>query len=140
MTRHGGILCAERFLVQTTVCVLCVPCGFHFVLPVRLHVFALGMLLAVLVSNRWSGAPQAMLSRAGQFPGLWWLCALAAYLATPLVLGVLVTHPQSHTQAIGNDICRALVGLFLVIPAVLGAEEGGVVVARDADDDPLVPA
>jgi peptidoglycan/LPS O-acetylase OafA/YrhL len=97
------------------------------VLPIRLHVFALGMLLAVLASNQWSGAPQTVFSRVGDFAWLWWLGALAAFFAIPVAFGVSPTHSMSHSQAVGNDLCRAVVGLFIVVPAVLGAQAGGAI-------------
>lgn len=95
------------------------------VLPAHIHVFALGMLLAILSVNQWGPRMTAWLDRAGDAAWLWWTLALVAFLAIPVAVGIVPRQPISPRRAIGLETCRALIGVFVVVPAVLGARRGG---------------
>jgi len=97
------------------------------VLPVRLHVFALGMLLAVVAAHPWSPRGRVRLTWIGRSAGVWWLLAAVAYAAIPLVVRVSLDDPLSRAQTIGLDVCRTLVGFCIVVPAVLGPQDHGAV-------------
>lgn len=97
------------------------------VLPIQLHVFALGMFLAVLSARSWRGAAAGLVERAGRVPWLWWSLALASFVAIPVVLGVEPGHPLSVTNEVAGELCRALVDVFVVVPAVLGASNRGLI-------------
>jgi peptidoglycan/LPS O-acetylase OafA/YrhL len=108
------------------------------VLPQHLSAFALGMLLAVVSTQRWRSHTGAMLERWGSLTCLWWGFAAVAFVAIPVVFRVepFDAH-MSNTQEIARDLLRALVGFFVVIPAVLGAQDRGVI-RRALQSRPLV--
>ncbi len=97
------------------------------VLPFHLHVFALGMVLAVLAARRWGRRTTAWLTRAGNMSWLWWTLALTTFLAIPLIVGVVPGEPVTSSQEVAGELCRALVGVFVVIPVVLGPQRRGAV-------------
>ncbi len=93
------------------------------VLPVRLHVFAFGMLLAVVVATPWRPQWRTTLERIGRRSWVWWVLAALVYLAIPFVIASAAGTPPTRAQAVAGDLCRALVALFLVIPVVLGPQQ-----------------
>ncbi len=95
------------------------------VLPTHLPAFALGMLLAVLVSRPWGAGVAAALTWAGRRPWLWWLLAAAAFVAIPLVFGRTTVKPGPG-QAAELDLCRTVIGVCIVVPAVLGDQGAGL--------------
>jgi peptidoglycan/LPS O-acetylase OafA/YrhL len=97
------------------------------VLPARLHVFALGMGLAVVVSRRWDARVQARIDRAGDAAWLWWSLALAGFAVLPAVGGMVPTNEMSAVQSVAGDVLRGLIGALVVAPAVLGANRGGAI-------------
>lgn len=97
------------------------------VLPAHLHVFALGMLLAVLVSRSWGAGVTAALAWAGRRPWLWWLLAAAAFVAIPVVFGVAFGEKPGPGQAVALDLCRTAIGACVVVPAVLGDQGAGLI-------------
>jgi peptidoglycan/LPS O-acetylase OafA/YrhL len=97
------------------------------VLPAHLHVFALGMLLAVLVSRPWGAGVTAALAWSGRRPWLWWLLAAAVFVAIPLVFGRASGVKPGPGQALALDLCRTAIGACIVVPAVLGDQGAGLI-------------
>ena len=97
------------------------------VLPQHIAAFALGMLLAVLTVNPFPSSTVDRLARLGRPAWAWWTLALAVFVAIPLVLRIRPFAPMNAAQAIGLDVLQTLIGLFVVIPAVLGPQHVGAV-------------
>ncbi len=95
------------------------------VLPQHLAMFALGMLLAVLVSAQWSDAGRARLHRIGRSAWPWWAAAMVAFLAMPTVLHLDPLAARSVAQAVGEKFCQMIIGFCIVVPVVLGPQERG---------------
>jgi peptidoglycan/LPS O-acetylase OafA/YrhL len=97
------------------------------VLPFYAPVFAVGMLLAVL--SVWvteSGRIGALTRFAGRSPAAWWLLALAVFVATA-ELGKAAGEDRSDTVVFTTVWAHTLIGLLLVVPAVFGAQDHGLV-------------
>ena len=97
------------------------------VLPFYAPVFAVGMLLAVLsvwVTESSRAAP--LVRFAGRSPASWWLLALALFVASA-ELGAAAGSDRSHTVVFVTVWSHTLIGLFLVVPAVFGIQDRGVV-------------
>ena len=98
------------------------------VLPYFFSVFALGMLLAVVSAwlarqpaiPRWVGA-------VGRVPWLWWLLSAACFVFTVEVLGIPASGGYGLDDAFSKVWLHSLVGFFLVIPAVFGPADRGLV-------------
>ena len=95
------------------------------VLPIHLPAFALGILLAAVSTAGWSAGATTRLAKMGRAPWLWWSLALAAFVAIPVVIGDAPFATLSTAQIVGRGICQALLGVFVVIPAVLGPQDRG---------------
>jgi peptidoglycan/LPS O-acetylase OafA/YrhL len=97
------------------------------VLPQHLGAFALGMLLAVVSTHPWSTETSARVERIGRDAWIWWLGALAAFVAIPAVLRLDPLSAPNAAQAIGLNICQMIVGVCIVVPAVLGPQDRGAI-------------
>jgi peptidoglycan/LPS O-acetylase OafA/YrhL len=97
------------------------------VLPQHLGAFALGMLLAVLSTQPWSGVTTARLARIGRPTWMWWSAALAALVAIPVVLRLDPLAAPTAAQAIGLDLLQIVVGVCVVVPVVLGPQDHGLI-------------
>lgn len=98
-------------------------------LPSHLDLFALGMGLAVLsvwVVRR--GAMPGWLERAVRFPGIWWVAAAITYWIVSTQVGLprnLVT--LTGGQFFVRQLLYGLTALFLLVPAVFGPQDRGLV-------------
>jgi peptidoglycan/LPS O-acetylase OafA/YrhL len=97
------------------------------VLPQHLGAFALGMLLAVLSTQRWNDRTSARLQRIGRPAWIWWSGALAALIAIPVGLRLDPLASMNAAQAIGLDFCQMVIGLCIVVPVVLGPQDRGMI-------------
>ena len=97
------------------------------VLPQHLGAFALGMLLAVLSTQRWDARTTERLAAVGRRTWIWWGAALAAMLAIPFVLRLDPLEGPSTAQAIGLNVCQMIVGICVVVPVVLGPQNVGTI-------------
>ncbi len=97
------------------------------VFPMRVQVFAFGMLLAVLAGMPWGDRGRATLQQLGRRSWIWWTLALIAFVSIPLVIGVTPGKAVSDGQQMAGDVFRSLVGVFIVIPVVLGPQDHGVI-------------
>jgi peptidoglycan/LPS O-acetylase OafA/YrhL len=97
------------------------------VLPQHLVAFALGMLLAIVSMANWSERTAALLERAGRASWFWWGLAAAAFVAIPLVLRVRPFHQPSALQNVSLNVLETMLGAFIVVPAVLGPQDHGVI-------------
>ena len=97
------------------------------VLPQHLGAFALGMLLAVLRTQRWRTETSARFERIGRDAWLWWTAALAAFVAIPVVLRLDPLAAPNTAQAIGLNLCQMIVGFCIVVPVVLGPQDHGAI-------------
>jgi peptidoglycan/LPS O-acetylase OafA/YrhL len=97
------------------------------VLPQHLAPFALGMLLAVISTYHWSDEAAERLARIGRPAWVWWLLAAAAFVAIPLVFRHETFSSLDTGQAIGIDILQILLGFFVVVPAVFGPQDHGII-------------
>lgn len=97
------------------------------VLPQRLAAFALGMLLAVLDTHRWSPRAVSRLDAVGRPAWAWWALALAVFVAIPLLVRIEPFAAPRPVQTIALNLCQTLVGFFVVVPAVLGRHDAGAI-------------
>ncbi len=97
------------------------------VLPQHLGAFALGMLLAVLSSQPWDAATAVRIQRVGRDAWMWWAGAAGALVAIPLVLRLDPLATPNTAQAIGLNVCQMIVGICVVVPVVLGAQDRGAI-------------
>jgi peptidoglycan/LPS O-acetylase OafA/YrhL len=98
------------------------------VLPQHMLPFALGMLLAIVRTRQWRPQTVATLERWGTMSWLWWSLAALSFVAIPLVFRVEPFDGNlSNTQEIARDLLRTAIGFFVVIPAVLGAQDRGLI-------------
>jgi peptidoglycan/LPS O-acetylase OafA/YrhL len=97
------------------------------VLPQHLGAFALGMLLAVLISHPWDDGAAARLARIGRPAWMWWTGALLALFAIPVVFRLDPLADPSAVQSIGLNGCQMIVGICIVTPVVLGPQEHGLI-------------
>ena len=97
------------------------------VLPQHLGAFALGMLLAVLISQPWDDDTAARLARIGRPAWIWWTGALLALVAIPVVFRLDPLAEPSAVQAIGLNVCQMIVGICIVVPVVLGPQDHGAI-------------
>jgi peptidoglycan/LPS O-acetylase OafA/YrhL len=97
------------------------------VLPQHLGAFALGMLLAVLITQPWDDGTAARLARIGRPAWMWWLGALVALGAIPVVFRLDPLADPSAAQAIGLNVCQMIVGVCIVVPVVLGPQDHGAI-------------
>ncbi len=96
-------------------------------LPAYLDHFAVGMLLAVL-SVRWHGSPLPRGIRVlDRFPALAWVGAGAAYVLLCVGIGLsgALFEPVTPRQYLLRHELFALVGAFVILPAVFGDPERG---------------
>ena len=100
----------------------------NFWLPANLDLFALGMGLAVV--RAWSDGRDravAALEAIGRLDWLWWLLAALCFHAVSFWIGlpdnlVLVTG----LKAFERELLYSFTALFLLLPAVFGAQDRGV--------------
>ncbi len=97
------------------------------VLPQYIGAFALGMLLAVISSRRWSDRVTARLERVGRPTWAWWSAAAIALAAIPLVLRHNPLGAMNAVQATGLNVCEMIVGICVVAPVVLGPQDHGTI-------------
>lgn len=97
------------------------------VLPQHLGAFAFGMLLAVLRTHRWSDTASARIERAGRNAWMWWVGAVGAFVAIPVVLRLDPLSAPNTGQAIALNLCQLTVGACIVVPAVLGPQDYGAI-------------
>ncbi|HEY5170282.1 MAG TPA: acyltransferase [Acidimicrobiia bacterium] len=97
------------------------------VLPQHLGAFALGMLLAVLSTQRWNVRVATRLSEIGRASWMWWTAALAALIAIPVALRLDPLAAPNAPQFIGLNICQMIVGFCVVVPVVLGPQDHGAI-------------
>ncbi|MEY2421242.1 MAG: hypothetical protein QOI95_1309 [Acidimicrobiaceae bacterium] len=98
-------------------------------LPTNADLFALGMGLAV--TREWAlrrRQPVLLLETVGRFPGVCWALAAVAYWAVStrahLTLGVGADTPR---QWMARQVLYAAAAFFLLLPAVFGPQDRGVV-------------
>ena len=96
-------------------------------LPVYLHMFAVGMGLAVL--SAWEAArpaPSPVIAAAARPPWLWWLIAAAAYWLVVNRLDIPVDYsPLTPGQWVGRDALFGVAALALLVPGVFGPSGAG---------------
>jgi peptidoglycan/LPS O-acetylase OafA/YrhL len=97
------------------------------VLPQHIGAFALGMLLAVLSSQRWSDATADRLQRIGRPAWIWWSAALVALVTIPVGLRLDPLSAMNAGQAIGLNVCQMITGACIVVPVVLGPQDHGAI-------------
>lgn len=97
------------------------------VLPQHLGAFALGMLLAVLSSQRFDERTTARLERIGRPTWIWWTGALAALVAIPVGLRLDPLAAPNAVQAVGMNLAQMMVGIGIVVPVVLGPQDHGLI-------------
>jgi peptidoglycan/LPS O-acetylase OafA/YrhL len=101
----------------------------NFWLPAHLDLFALGMGLAVV--RVWSDArdrPVPILETIGRLDWLWWLLAILSFHAVSFWIGL----PDNLVLVIGRkaferELLYSFAALFLILPAVFGAQDRGIV-------------
>jgi peptidoglycan/LPS O-acetylase OafA/YrhL len=101
----------------------------HLTLPCFLHVFAVGMCLAVLSVWYEEAELPALLRPLDRFPGLGWAVALLAFWAVSTRIGIDGHYGErfSTAQWVGHTVLYAVVGLGVVVPAVFGDQTRGFV-------------
>ncbi|HYL51703.1 MAG TPA: acyltransferase, partial [Acidimicrobiia bacterium] len=101
------------------------------VLPQHLIAFAFGMALAVVSANRFDVRTQRSLEALGRRAWVWWSAGFLAFMAVPIVFRIdfakQATGALSVTQGVALNLCAALLGLFLVFPAVFGPQDQGTI-------------
>jgi peptidoglycan/LPS O-acetylase OafA/YrhL len=97
------------------------------VLPQHLGAFALGMLLAVLISQPCDDDTAARLARIGRPAWIWWTGAALALGAIPVVFRLDPLAEPSAVQAIGLNVSQMIVGICIVVPVVLGPQDHGAI-------------
>jgi peptidoglycan/LPS O-acetylase OafA/YrhL len=97
------------------------------VLPQHIGAFALGMLLAVCSTQPWETDTAARVQRVGRDAWLWWVVALAALVAVPVVLRLDPLAAPSAAQAVGLNVLQMVVGICIVVPVVLGPQDRGAI-------------
>jgi peptidoglycan/LPS O-acetylase OafA/YrhL len=99
-------------------------------LPSQIDLFALGMALAVVsayVSGGHGPLPRP-LAAAGRHPGLCWAFGILAFWVAATQLGLPRTFGDLPKRAeMGRQICYALTGLGLLLPAVFGPQDHGLI-------------
>jgi peptidoglycan/LPS O-acetylase OafA/YrhL len=101
----------------------------HLTLPSFLHVFAVGMCLAVLSVAYEERDLPAWIRPLDRFPGLAWGVAIVAFwiVSTKIGLDGHDGEDYSTAQWTGKSALYALIGLGVVIPAVFGDQTRGLV-------------
>jgi peptidoglycan/LPS O-acetylase OafA/YrhL len=98
-------------------------------LPAQLDLFAAGMLFAV-ASAWWSGHRRepALLSRAW-LPPVSWALALVCFWAVSTRLGLprIPVYEATLGQALGRQVFYGAFAFFLLLPAVFGPQDQGVI-------------
>ncbi len=98
------------------------------VLPYCISIFALGMLLAV--GRAWAderGETPNWMEAVGRYPVIWWTLALLCAVGTVEVLGVTVGGHLSYGTIFATLQLHSLLALFVVVPAVFGVQDHGVI-------------
>jgi peptidoglycan/LPS O-acetylase OafA/YrhL len=98
------------------------------VLPFYLGVFGLGMLMAV--GRAWvdeRGETPSWLEWVGRYPLLWWALAAACAVVTVEWLGIPASGTFSRSDAFVKLQLHALLGMFVVLPAVFGPQDRGLI-------------
>jgi peptidoglycan/LPS O-acetylase OafA/YrhL len=101
----------------------------HLILPSYLHVFAAGMLLAVLSVWYEERDLPSVIRPLNRFPGIAWAVALLAFWIVSTKIGIDGSNGerQSTAQWVGRSALYALIGFAVVIPAVFGDQTRGLV-------------
>lgn len=97
------------------------------VLPQHLAAFGIGIGLAVVSLADPGPRVTSMLEWAGRTSWLWWGCAAAAFAAIPLVAAVRPLTAMSTAQTIALNLLQTIFGFFVVVPAVFGPQDRGVI-------------
>ena len=103
------------------------PAPWITVLPQNLMAFACGMLAAVLTARRSADRTLLRLQRLGRPAWLWWTLAGLAFISIPLVLRVEPFEPLGPGQTIGISLCQTVIGACIVLPAVFGPQDHGLI-------------
>jgi peptidoglycan/LPS O-acetylase OafA/YrhL len=97
-------------------------------LPSQIDLFALGMALAVVsayVAGNHGPLPR-LLAAAGRHPGMCWAFGAVAFWTAATQLGLPRTFGDLPPWGeMGRQVCYALTGLGLLLPAVFGPQEQG---------------
>ncbi|MEA2492329.1 MAG: hypothetical protein QOJ29_240, partial [Thermoleophilaceae bacterium] len=102
--------------------------GWHNTLPGNFDWFALGMLVAI-ASVAWHEQGPRIVELLRRFPSIAWGCAAIAFWVVSTQLGLPHGLPQNvaRDKEIGEHLLYGAVGFFLILPAVFGADGGGLV-------------
>jgi peptidoglycan/LPS O-acetylase OafA/YrhL len=96
-------------------------------LPVYLHVFAIGMGLAVV--SAWDAArpaPSPLLGAAARRSWIWWVGAAVAYWIVVNRLDIPIDYsPLTPGQWVGRDFLFGVAALGLLVPGVFAPVDGG---------------
>jgi peptidoglycan/LPS O-acetylase OafA/YrhL len=98
------------------------------VLPFYFGVFGLGMLLAV--GRAWidvRGETPGWLEAVGRYPVVWWSLAALCAVATVEWLGIPASGAFGRDAAFVKLQLHALLALCVVVPAVFGAQDRGLI-------------
>ena len=102
---------------------------FPLALPIYMQWFAEGMALALLsaaLQGRPSGHQPRLVAIVSRRPGLCWGIALALYVILCFALGKPPAAGYSNLkEVLLNRLLGGVMALFLVLPAVFGADAGG---------------
>jgi peptidoglycan/LPS O-acetylase OafA/YrhL len=98
------------------------------VLPFFFPVFGLGMLLAVasVWVSRLDHVPDVF-EWIGRVPWLWWALAGVCFVATVELVGIPARGDYGLDQAYARVWTHTLVGVFLLVPAVFGPQDRGLI-------------
>jgi len=122
--------CAVLFALGLAA-IISIAAGFSelwvTILPQHLAAFALGMLLAVAVSYTDNPNLRARLDGIGRAAWMWWFGAVAFFVAIPLVFRIGWIPPVHSPRLLALNVCQALLGFCIVVPAVLGPQDRGVI-------------
>jgi peptidoglycan/LPS O-acetylase OafA/YrhL len=101
----------------------------HLTLPCFLHVFAVGMCLAVLSVWYEESELPAWIRPLDRFPGIAWGVALLAFWIVSTRIGIDGHEGEVHSTAqwVGRSALYAVIALAVVVPAVFGDQARGLV-------------
>jgi peptidoglycan/LPS O-acetylase OafA/YrhL len=96
--------------------------------PAHLDFFALGMALAVASAHpSLTGAPARLLRAVGALPGACWAVSALCFWVVSTRLGLRRDLTYTTGQALARQFLYGMVALFLLLPAVFGPQDKGVV-------------
>jgi peptidoglycan/LPS O-acetylase OafA/YrhL len=103
--------------------------AWHLMAPAYLHQFAVGIGLAVASVWLGSGVTPRVLRPLERFPGIAWALALVAFWAVSTQIGIdgRIGEDVTDGQYVARSALYAAIALFVLLPAVFGDAERGVV-------------